>query len=42
VLLFYSGLRYDADKRALVWPDGTALSAEIVIAKPEALLLRIS
>ena len=42
VLLSYSGLRYDADKRALVWPDGTALSAEIVIAKPEALLLRIS
>jgi hypothetical protein len=42
VLLFYSRLHYDADARALVWPDGSTLRAEIVVAKPEALLVRIS
>jgi hypothetical protein len=42
VLLFYSKLRYDTQQRALVWPDGSTLPAEVVVAKPEALLVRIS
>jgi hypothetical protein len=42
VLLFYSKLRYDPQRHALVWPDGSTLPAEIVVAKPEALLVRIS
>jgi len=42
VLLFYSGLRYDADRKELVWPDGGTRPAEIVVATPEALLVRIS
>lgn len=41
VLLFYSGLRYDADKRQLIWPDGGTMAADVVVAKPEALLVRI-
>ena len=41
VLLFYRRLRYDAERRALVWPDGASLRAEIVVAKPDALLVRI-
>jgi len=42
VLLFYSGLHYDAESKELVWPGGGTRSAEIVVAKPEALLLKIS
>jgi len=41
VLLFYNGLRYDADRRELVWPDGGTRLAEIVVARPEALLVRV-
>ena len=42
VLLFYSGLRYDAERKELVWPDGGTRSAEIVVATPGALLVRVS
>jgi hypothetical protein len=42
VLLYYSGLRYDAERKELVWPDGATRPAEIVVATPEALLVRIS
>jgi hypothetical protein len=41
VLLFYSGFRYDADKGQLIWPGGDTLAAEVVVAKPDALLVRI-
>lgn len=41
VLLFYSGLRYDADKGQLTWPDGSTMAADVVVAKPDALLVRI-
>ena len=41
VLLFYSGLRYDADKGQLTWPDGGTLAADVVFAKSDALLVRI-
>jgi hypothetical protein len=40
-LLFYSGFRYDADKGLLVWPDGGTLAADVVVAKPDALLVRV-
>jgi hypothetical protein len=42
VLLFYSGFRYDTDKGLLVWPDGGTLAAAVVVAKPDALLVRIN
>ena len=40
-LIFFTGLRYDANTGQLVWPDGGTRAAEIVVAKPETLLVRI-
>jgi hypothetical protein len=40
-LVWYSALGYDSVRRALVWPDGTQREAELVLAKPDMLLVRI-
>jgi len=40
-LIFYSGLRYDSASGELVWPDGGRKPVDVVITKPEMLLVRI-
>lgn len=41
VLLFYSGLRYDAAGGQLVWPNGETKAVDVVLSKPEMQLVRI-
>jgi hypothetical protein len=40
-LFLYSGLGYDFDKQLLVWHDGHTLAAELMLSKPNTLLVRV-
>jgi hypothetical protein len=41
VIFYFDGLAYDAQKQELRWPDGRALPAEALLAKPELVVLRL-
>ena len=41
LLYFYSGLGYDFDTQQLIWRDGHTCPAELMLSKPNTLLLRV-
>ena len=41
LLYFYSGLGYDFATQQLIWRDGHTVPAEVLLSKPNTLLLRV-
>ena len=40
-LVLYSTIGYDAARKLLVWPGGRTKPAELILSRPDALLVRV-
>lgn len=40
-LVLYSAIGYDAARKLLVWPGGSTMPAELILSRPDALLVRV-
>jgi len=40
-LVFYGSLGFDAERQLLVWPDGRTLPADVILSRPDLLLVRV-